>query len=272
LQIDGKTRLGHRDETPPSVFGVEETANIELRGTKGNIDLQVIYRGIPADGERHIAGANSNDGMVRLYTERIKERLQCQNIKGDKSALANASYAVMSDDKENNQITVSYRAELVQPVQQFGGYSRFRYYYPFYDTAILTCSHKDARIGGFSAFPGRYTVHIKSRRLFMWWNHITRRSIAIDNKYFAFANKKRNGVLRATVETTFRPKTYGEVARGDLTWLRDDIGKIIDSNSGIGIVYFASAASWASAVWRVCIVIVRALIIVGICYYLYLLW
>jgi hypothetical protein len=54
--------------------------------------------------------------------------------------------------------------------------------------------------------------------------------------------------------------------------LRGDIGKIIDSNSGIGIVYFASAASWASAAWRVCIGIVRALILVGICYYLYLLW
>ena len=44
LQIDGKTGLDHRDEVPPSYFGQEESANIELRGTTVNIDLQVIFR------------------------------------------------------------------------------------------------------------------------------------------------------------------------------------------------------------------------------------
>ena len=51
LQIDGKTGLDHRDEVPPSYFGQEESANIELRGTTVNIDLQVIFCGMWADIE-----------------------------------------------------------------------------------------------------------------------------------------------------------------------------------------------------------------------------
>jgi len=129
---------------------------------------------------------------------------------------------------------------------------------------ILNCSNRDARINSFLAFPSSRTVHIKSRRPFQWWDHITRRSLAVNNRYFIFTDKKRIMFLSANVETTFRPKTYGEVERGDLNLLREDIGKIIDSNSGIGIAYFGNVSGWAVAAWRVCIVIVCIYILFGI--------
>ena len=80
-----------------------------------------------------------------------------------------------------------------------------------------------------------------------------------------FSNKKRAGILKASVQTTFKPKTYGEVARDDLSSLRKYIRQIVDSNSGIGIAYFANAYGWAFLSWRVVYsAIVLSLIVLGI--------
>jgi hypothetical protein len=263
LQIDGRTGISHRDESPSSFFAQEETANIELRGTTGKIDIQVIYRGISADLERHNLRNNSTEQMIQYYNAGIKERLQTKTE--DKDLFANASYAVMSDDKEKNEITVLYRAELRRPMQHFERYLIFRYWYPFDDKGLLNFDNRDARIESFLAFPWTRTVHIKAGRPFLWWEHVTRRSLAIDNKYFAFSNKKDNGISKANVQTTFKPKTYGEVARDELNSLREDIKQIVDSNCGIGIAYFANAYGWAFVSWRfVYIAIVLSLILLGI--------
>jgi hypothetical protein len=263
LQIDGKTGLSHRDESPSSCFAQEETANIELSGTTGKIDLQVIYRGTSADLERHNLRTNSTEQMVQYYNAGIKERLQ--NKTEDRDLFANTSYVVMGDDKEKNEITVLYRAELLQSMQQFERHLIFRYWYPFDDKGLLSFDNKDARIESFLALPWIRTARIKSSRPFLWWQHVTRRSVAIDNKYFSFSNKKSISISKASVQTTFKPKTYGEVARDELNSLREDIKQIVDSNCGIGIAYFANAYGWAFVSWRVVyIAIVLSLILLGI--------
>src|SRR5262249_27200482 len=248
LQIDGKAGLSHRDESPQSYFAQEETADIDLSGGMGKIDLQVIYRGTSADLERHNLRTNSTEQMIQYYNAGIKERLQHKSE--DKDLFANTSYAVTSDDKERNELTVLYRAQLLRPMQRFERYLVFRYWYPFDDKGLLSFDNKDARIESFLALPWTRTVRIKSSCPFLWWEHVTRRSVAIDNKYFSFSNKKNNSISRAHVQTTFKPKTFGEVARDDLHSLRKDINRIVDSNCGIGIAYFANSHGWAFVSWR----------------------
>jgi hypothetical protein len=250
LQIENKSELRHKSELFLPGINIEETTNVVLNAQNGHIDIKTIYRRESADITRRNFRTLSKEDVTGFFNMALRNRLNYDKDQDEKELFEAAEYAIVSDDKNKNEVTVAYKAKLLKPYEKSNLYLTFRYYYPFEDNNIMSMNHKDAHIVSLMGYPSIYSLSVKGSLPPVWWNKITRRNIEIDNKYFHFANKKKIGLRTIGVTSEFSPKTYGVIHKEDLHAIREDIRKIRDSNYGVGIVYFYNVWGVIVSLWR----------------------
>lgn len=236
LPIAPDANLEQRSEEVPHDFNIEENAKIILEEQENSISIEAIYRQASADIVRTNFKKADKAQLIENQNRILAVRMSLDESKGINTFFKDVEYKILSDDKNENVLKVSYKAKLINPYETFKGGRIFRYYYPLETNNIHSHNHKDIPVHSFVAYPLKYDLHIQSKDFIRKKDPIATRNTEIDNNYFHFSNKKTVSFRTATISSIYQPKIYGDIQRMDLEKLKEDYIKINNSNFGIGIV------------------------------------
>lgn len=235
LEINKNSNLQLRDQKPPSNYNVEENIFIEIKKNKGKIVVETIYRYFSADKLRREQKLNSNSYRTQAETNYHYKKLDFPVDKNVNDYINDASYKIIYDNNNDNEIKDLYTATLIKPYQ--GNDSNILKVYTQMNTdTIVNFQHIDSILESAVEFPRKTSISIKSDKFI---NRLGSKkdNLIIDNKYFLFSNIKKINFKTCHVISEYRPKTFGPINREDIEAIKKDYKKINDSNFGIGIMY-----------------------------------
>lgn len=220
-------------------FCVEEVIDYHAKNEKGSIELQSTFRYHRANGIRNYF---KNTNKREILDSWMNSLFYCLNFNNDRKIedirkiFQNPEINVVADDKNENEITVKFKADLEKPYFVDKDNKR---YLMFWDHNTLKNAVKDFRSTDSSFWHGfdseKYTLNLSTDHQIDTDEKYTKQENTINNKYFTHKIRKSINKNGGTAYIEYQPVVNLEVPVRDMQKLKEDYLKIEDSNFGFGI-------------------------------------
>lgn len=239
LEVLPNQTLSHRQAYESPKFSLEETIDYHAKEDKGTIELSSLYRYNKANSTRNYF---KNTNKREILDSWMSSLFYCLNFNNDRkiedirSIFLNPEISIAKDDKDANELTVHFKANLDKPYFTDKNNKRFMMFWDFntLKSSVKDFNSKDATFWhGFES--EKYTINLSTDHTIDTEEKYTKQENRIDNHYFSHEIKKKIHKNGGTAIIEYKPKSNLEVPLSEIQKLKEDYLKIDDSNFGLGI-------------------------------------
>lgn len=239
LRIAADADLSYRKPHRYAKYCLDEIINYHVKEGKGYIELQSIYRYNRAN---NIRAYFKNTNKREILDSWMNSLFYCLNFVSDRkiedirTIFTQPEIKIENDDPDLNELTIRFRAELLQPYFTDIKGQQFLMYF---DHNVLKNNVRDFNSRDYTFWHGfeseRYEINISTDLDIDTKERYTIQEADIQDEYFHHVIKKNIHKHGGSAYITYDPVTNVEIPQDKIGKLKEDYHKVADSNFGLGI-------------------------------------